>query len=104
MIRRSSLISCNNYVPREKKSLIKLCFDIVFPFADPSVYPLDVRELPNVETDIYSEDQRYVLIINEIKSFQWVCSVEAFLGDELIWVHNGEPIPFAANISQVSDK
>lgn len=71
---------------------------------NPTVFDIKILELPELEVDDLSnpaDGQPHVLIINEVSSFQWVCSVEARKGDELLWLHNGEPIPSASNISQV---
>lgn len=68
----------------------------VFPLLD-----ITVLELPDLEDNV-SEDQLHILTVTETESFQWVCTVEAGLGDELLWLHNGELIPSATNISQVN--
>ena len=67
---------------------------------------LDVTllEVPVLENIDPADDQPYVLTIIETETFQWTISVEAGLGDELLWLHNMELIPSTANILQVNDK
>ena len=70
---------------------------LVLPLLD-----VTILELPVLEHIVSTDEQPYILTINEAETFKWAISVGAGLGDELLWLHNGEPIPFTANISQVN--
>jgi len=54
----------------------------------------------NGSLQIMDGNQTNMALIDKQASFQWACSVKAGARDELVWLHNGAPVPLARSSSK----
>lgn len=84
-------------------------FLIVYP-----LLPVDILEVPDVKnaSTVVNSDSPPSLSFREGQGFLWTCAVTAGVGDELVWLLDGEPLNNSLglldndtlNLAEVSDK